>query len=203
MRRQQAAFVITVIAIVGLSAIGVFAAFLRVAPLVGLPKTDFVGASRTSGTSFDAATRELTVRAIPLSTTFGPGAMRAVTAPKSLDIRLRILDQAGANIASVDGPDVVLIGEIDQDGDGITDHSGVLLTGEVLAVGVQAFAGPTDYMELTFRVTGGSLMSLFSGRDLGVNLTMDGSTFTGDFSASFSGGAKGALGAISCATTCN
>lgn len=203
MRRQQAAFVIAVIAIVGLSAIGVLAALLRVAPLVGLPKTDFVGPTLTTGTSFDAATRELTVRATPLSTTFGPGAMRAVTAPKSLEIRIRILDHAGATVASVDGPDVVLIGEIDQDGDGIVDHSGVLLTGEVLAVGTQAFAGPTDYMDFRFHVTGGSLMSLFSGRDLGVNLTMGGSTFTGTFNVSFAGGAKGAIGAISCNTTCN
>lgn len=203
MRRQQTAFIVAIIAGVSLSAIGVFAALLRDAPLVSLPKTDFVGSTLTSGTSFDAATRVLTVRAIPLSTTFGPGAMRAVTAPKSLEIRIRILDNAGATLASVDGPDVVLIGEIDQDGDGITDHSGVLLTGEVLAVGAQAFAGPTDYMDFRFRVTGGSLMSLFSGRDLGVNLTIDGSTFSGDFSASFSGGAKGALGAIPCASTCN
>jgi hypothetical protein len=202
-RRQQAAFIVAVIAIVGLSAIGVLAAFLREAPLVGLPKTDFVGSVLKTGTSFDAATRELTVRAIPLSTTFGPGAMRAVTAPKSLDIRIRILDNDGASVASVDGHDLVMTGEIDHDGDGIADHSGVLLTAEVLAANAQAFAGPTDYFDFRFRVTGGSLMSLFSGRDLGVNLTVDGSTFPGHFSASFSGGAKGALGAISCDSTCN
>ena len=203
MRRFQAAFIVTISAIVGLSAIGVFAALVPVAPLVGLPKTEFVGHTVVSGTSFDAATRELRVKAVPLTTAFGPGALRAVTAPKSLEIRILVLDKAGATVGSVDGHDLVLTGEIDNDGDGISDHSGVLLTGEILAADAQAFAGPTDYIDLRFRVTGGSLMSLFNGRDLGVNLTIEASTFTGDFSASFAGGAKGALGSIACTNTCN
>ena len=199
MRPGNTTFVLATAGIVCLSAVGALAAWLGVAPLVGLPKIDFIGSIPTSGTTYNVATRELLVQAVPRFANFGPGVVRPITAPKSIDLRVLIADDEGAQIRSVMGHDLVLTGEIDHDGDGIVDHSGLLLTGEILSVGAQSFAGPADLIDFRFRITGGSLMSFFSGRDLGVNLTVEGSTFAGHFGSSFSGSAKGALGAIPCA----
>jgi hypothetical protein len=196
MKPNKAALIAAAIA--GVSGVATFAALLGIGPALGLPKIDFVGPSPSSGTLFDAGSRALSIQATPISSNFG-SAIREVTPPEGLSINLLVNDHAGQVVASVAGDDFVLTGNIDQDGDSVIDYSGVLLTGEVLAIGSLATTLPTDFMDFRFRATGGSLMPLYSGKDIGVTLTMEASTFGGTFASSFTAGAKGFVGPIPCA----
>ena len=172
----------------------VYAALLGVGPVLGFPKTDFSGPS-VGGTVYDATTRQLTVTALPVSTTFVPaGPARPVTDPKLLSFKLLVPDNAGTTTATVVGDDFLLTGQIDEDGDGSIDDAGVLLTGEILAFGWLNTPTPTDRMDFRFRVTGGSLAPKYNGKDIGVTLTMERSNFAGTFSSDFSAGSKGSSG---------
>jgi len=71
----------------------------------------------------------------------------------------------------------------------------VLLEGEIVAMG---FVDATqDAFDFRFRVTGGELLSLFSGKDIGMRFTIEGSSFRGSFTENFAGDSiKGSLFAI-------
>jgi hypothetical protein len=153
-----------------------------------VPKTDFVGATPTSGTSFNAVTRLLTLAADPISTDFGGGNIRVVSPPEGVAISFEVPDAAGLTVTTGPGLDFTMSGEIDENGDGTIDYSGVLLTGEVLAMGYLATPTPTDVLDFRFRATGGSMLALYNGRDIGVTVAMEGSTFPGNFASDFTGG---------------
>jgi protocatechuate 3,4-dioxygenase beta subunit len=122
---------------------------------------------------------------------------RTVNAPRGFTIDINV-DNSGNLIGGVPGDDLVLTGSIDLNGDTIIDVSGTLLTGEILQFGhANSASGTTDNYDFRFKVTGGALAPLyFAGKDIGVTLTSENSTFNGDFSASFTGQAKGNIGAI-------
>jgi hypothetical protein len=178
MKANKAAIVLATVA--GFSGVATFAALLGVGGALGLPKIDFVGPSPGSGTLFNAGSRAFSVQASPVGADFGAG-IRTVAAPDGLDINFSISDNAGQVLVSAAGDDFVMSGAIDQNGDSVIDYSGVLLTGEILAVGSVNAPGSTDFMDFRFRATGGSLMPLYSGKDIGVTLTMEASTFSGTF----------------------
>ncbi len=150
-------------------------------------------------TVYEAAADTLKVDATVLDFQTVPGAPASdpprVFQPSTLAIDVRV-DDTGALLGGVAGDDLVVEGTVDMDGDYVPDVSGVLLTGEVLAFGAADSGTSTDGFDFRFEVTGGLLASYYAGRDIGVAMTSEASSYTGDFSVDFSGGAKGNLGAV-------
>lgn len=150
-------------------------------------------------TTYDAGTDLFSVNANPV-------ALRAVPATPPLfitpsanggeDFLINIfVGSDGSLIGGVsDFPDLLVTGDIDVEGDGTPEFSGVLLAGEVTGFGYQNNVR-TDLYDFTFTVTGGLLAEAF-GPIVGVSLQSERSTFTGEFAESFAGQAKGTLGAI-------
>ena len=110
-------------------------------------------------------------------------------------VRMRVqVDAEG--VANGTGPDDLLVtGSMDLDGDGSAEHEGVLLTGALEGFGFENGAAGTDRYDLQFRTTGGSLAAVLGPR-VGVAVTSKDSTFTGQFTAAFTGTAEGTVGAI-------
>ena len=74
-------------------------------------------------------------------------------------------------------------------------YSGTLLTGRIAAFGYAANGATADF-DFRFFVTGGALESFYAGEDIGVTTTSENSNFSGSFSTSFTGQAKGNIGPI-------
>ena len=109
-----------------------------------------------------------------------------------------LVNNSGGLISGTPGDDLKVDGDLDLDGNSLTtgdNLSGVLLTGEVLGFGY-AEAGATDRYDFRFAVTGGLLASMFAGKDIGITVQSENSTFNNDFTLDFTGGAKGNIGAI-------
>ena len=111
-----------------------------------------------------------------------------------LRIELQV-DHDGNLLRGVSGDNLTVVGDIDIDGDGTNEHSGILLEGEVLDFGFLD-VGNTDQFDFRIRPTGGQLLDLFGTPDVAVTTTSENSTFTGSFRGDFGGGAKGNLGAV-------
>lgn len=165
------------------------------AELLGItPGAPLTGFNSLGTTTFNAGTGLLSITARPLQTNLADGGpVYTVFPPSSLEIRI-YLDAAGNVTGGVAGPDFQMVGSIDTNGDGTPEYSGVLLSGEILAFGwLNADVWPlnVDLMDFRFFATGGSLLPLYGGSDIGLQLTIEFSTFNGSFTENFSGGAKG------------
>lgn len=101
----------------------------------------------------------------------------------------------GIITSSVFGDDFVLRGNIDYDGNlgSGYEFNGTLLTGEIREFG-WIDSGVTDQYDLIFTPTGGSLMTYFNGKSIGMLMNSLNSNFNGNFSRNFGGTAEGALG---------
>lgn len=165
----------------------------------GVPNTSFQINAGKNGTDYHAGTQTLTVDAQPVGTQFMSGFPRlpfSTSAPADFDIALKI-DNSGNLIGGVPGPDLILKGTVNNlfTGD---NYSGVLLTGEIIEFGARDSGGNTDFMNFRFELSGGALSPLFpADHDIGVVLTLEQSQYTGAWSISWSGDAKGNLGPIS------
>ncbi len=169
--------------------------------LIGVsPEAPFLEYDNQGTISYDASAQALSVDATPLNfqqTVGGPLGFIFVNADGSpaqflIDIKV---DNAGNLIGGVPGDDLVVTGQADVDGDFVVDYSGVLLTGEILQFGSQDSGGPTDAYDFIFTPTGGELFDAgFYPNRLGINMTSESSTYAGDYTVDFSGGAKGTLG---------
>lgn len=155
--------------------------------------------NNTGRAQYDVATGLFKVKADPLF--FKNAGIAVINRPKSLDLRFKVNVDGSLN-SGVAGDDLVITGEIDVDGDGAVDFSGTLLTAEISDFG---FAVPkpgqtTNSFEASFQITGGQLASLYGRKKLGVFLATESkagdAVFTGNFETSWSGGAKGKVGAI-------
>ena len=167
---------------------------------IGSQMTNFPKISFASGaTNYDAGTQLLSITASPASIRFAATQPpRPVNPASSLTIVVKV-DQNGNLVGAGSSTDLVIVGQIDQDGNGTVDYSGELLTGQVLQFGAQDSGGPTDNLDFRFKVTGGLLTSFFIGKDAGVTVTMESSTFTGSFTVNFTGAptkTKGNVGPI-------
>ncbi len=113
---------------------------------------------------------------------------------RSGDFDLNIqVDDTGALIGGVDGDDLVITGVVNVGG---FDFSGTLLTGEIIAFGYHDTVGSsTDEFDFRFTPTGGTLMPLFTSKDIGVRMDSLGSDFD-NFLSDFSGSSKGLVGPI-------
>ncbi len=100
----------------------------------------------------------------------------------SLTVDVLVSNANGALIGGASsGADLTLTGTV-------TGYGNVLLTGKVVKFGSREL-GTIDRFDLAFVVTGGSLTQ-FIGKDIGLAITAESSTFTGSFTGDFRSGAK-------------
>ncbi|MCH8151553.1 MAG: hypothetical protein IH830_04165 [Planctomycetes bacterium] len=184
-------------AVTGLAGVS-FAALLGVLP--GFPNLNF---NALGTTSYSPITGLFSVDSCPIAIVFVSGdPPRFVTPtgePASEVVSIIVgLDRTGTLIGRVTPSDLVVIGEVDPDGAGpLPPIAGTLLTGEAAEFGFEDTGTATDVYDFRFTVTGGLLAdAFFAGKDIGVIVTSEGSTFTGDFTVGFGGGGKGVLGPI-------
>ena len=165
-------------------------ALLGVGPL----EEPLVGYNVDGSVNYDAASDLFSLDATPVAYT-SPAAPFGFFASGDLDINI-LVDDTGALSGNFAGDDLVLVGDVDTDGDFLTDTSGTLLTGEIVAFGSLDSGNDNDLYDFRFTITGGLLAGEYVGKDIGVTTTSEGSTFTDDFTVNFSGNAKGELGGI-------
>ncbi|HDZ21692.1 hypothetical protein LCGC14_0698170 [marine sediment metagenome] len=151
----------------------------------------------TGTVTYDAVAQSFDSDATPLAFRFSATSARPVVAPRDFQLHIKV-DNDGNLIGGVAGDDFRIEGQIDQDGDGIFDFDGVLLTGEILEFGHLDSGSITDQYNFRFQATGGDLVTagLFTGKDIGVRMTSPNSTFEDDFMVDFGGKAQGVFGAI-------
>jgi|GEM_PF-3379726 len=162
--------------------------------------------------SYNAVTDVFLVDADPIAVKFAPEEEPRPVGPtgqplnEEVSIRLTVNDE-GLLSGGVPGDDLVVIGEVDADGDGTVDYAGVLLTGEITDFGFDTigdgglrggkrFSVPARLFDFKFSLTGGSMAPLFTDGFIGVVLTSEDSTFDSDFSVDFDGRAKGNIGFV-------
>ena len=148
-------------------------------------------------TTYDAAIDQFLVDASPLAIRLTSSEPPVLIDPvpglgETLVINATV-DNTGALTGGVPGDDLLVVGQVDLGATGF--FSGVLLTGEVTGFGFRDSGGSTDSYDFTFTVTGGQLAFLYPSA-VGVQVTSEQSDFTGDFTVSFGGEAKGTLGAL-------
>lgn len=173
-----------------------FAALLGVLP--GFPNLTY---DANGVVTYNAGSQSFKINASPIAIRFSPVSPPRLVTPTgvpptevlSVDI---IVDGGGTLLSGVAGDDLVLVGQVDENGDSTPDYTGVLLTGEIIAFGHEDSGGPTDQYDFRFAVTGGALAGHFAGKDIGLTTVSENSTFGGSFQVNFGGGAKGALGPI-------
>lgn len=139
-------------------------------------------------TTFDAQTGVFSLQATPLAVLFSPTELRLISpfAPRSVTLRVH-LDAAGHVVGAAGGDRLVVVGDVL----GMPGLSGTLLVGEIVAFGHKDFDTSTDLFDVRLRLTGGALGPSYDGRDIGVTLTSQASSFTGVFTASFAGEGNG------------
>ena len=160
-----------------------------------VPELPAIVYNSTGTIAYDSASEQLKVEASPLYFRQSGTSPLRVVADGSVLMQVRV-DSDGQLVGGVAGDDLLVTGEIDLDGDGTVDASGTLLTGEVLAYGWQDTSETIDNHDFRFQLTGGALAGLYAGKDIGVDLSSENSSFAGDFTVDFDGGAKGNIGAL-------
>lgn len=143
------------------------------------------GSLLNQGADYDAASGRLSISGTPQALQFSlPGPFTVIGGPRTLGMDLS-LDSSGNVTGGIAGNDFELFGEIDSDGDGLADFTGLLLAGEIRDFGFQDLTTTVDVMDFLFNVSGGSLAGQFSGFGIGVAMTLENSSFTGSFSQDF------------------
>lgn len=194
--RMKAASIGVAVLVLTLVVTPSFADLLGVLP--GFPSLTY---DSNGTTNYSSASDTFALLASPIAIRFTPSSVPRLVMPTGmpaqevLSIGASISD-TGSVMGGVFGDDLIVQGEVDQDGNGSIDFAGVLLTGEVLQFGFEDTGTATDRYDFRFALTGGALASFFSGMDIGVVVTSENSNFVNSFSVDFIGGAKGALGPI-------
>ncbi len=170
-----------------------FAALLN--DLTGFPS---LVTDQTGSIAYNKTTRMVSVRSAPLAIRFSATtAPHFVTATPDNNPQLLTIDiKVGNNGKAVDGfagEDLYIYGAVTDDNN--VNYSGVLLSGEIVKWGYLN-SGTTDQYDFRFTVSGGALAPLFDGKDIGVKLTSENSTFNNSFCVNFGGGCKAVVGPI-------
>ncbi|MEE8059148.1 MAG: hypothetical protein V3T17_15120 [Pseudomonadales bacterium] len=174
------------------------------AQLLGVAPTEPFFRYNSGGTAaFDAMTGTVAINATPLE--FTPMGGTAVTiyplgtAP-SVIASISLDTSCGLVGGDPDGDDLSVSGDIDLNSDFVPEHTGVLLTGEVIGFGVDGTPVPTAALfDARFVVTGGALVDSGDypiGSEVGLTLTVEANNFTGDCAVDWIGGATGTIGAV-------
>jgi uncharacterized repeat protein (TIGR01451 family) len=152
---------------------------------------------------YDATLGMLYVQGFP--TVFRPSVSIATIVGSSVSLGLgrsvEIWVDVGTNgvlVGTGTDYDLKVVGAVDFNGDSVMDFDGVLLTGKAVAFGFNETGGATDLYDFWFEVTGGMLQPLYVNGYVGVQVTSESSTFTGNFATDFIGKAKGTFGAAPC-----
>ena len=186
------------------------AAFLAVLAFVNISSAALLGVmpappqivfDNVGTTKYDASSDVLSIDARPIVIRLSAEDPPILITPTSesgemLAITI-VVDDGGALVGGNPDPpgnDLVVIGQVDLGTLGF--FSGVLLTGEVVEFGFNDSGVSTDHYDFRFTVTGGQLAFLYEGQDIGVFVESTQSDFSGDFSISFHGEAKGTLGSV-------
>lgn len=139
---------------------------------------------------FDAASGQLSISMRPdLAFYSRASAPVSFTAQRTLQMKF-VVDAAGNVVSGVAGPDFELVGTLPASATFPgTPVSGVLLRGEILAFGFLEQENSTDRFDLRFSATEGLLVDkgIFAAGNIGVTVTLEQSTFAGDFGTSFTG----------------
>lgn len=194
-------FRLGIIAVISLLSFTANAALLNVQP--ESPTIDFSGSGVIS---YHAASGEVEIIGAP-STFFSVDPfIYSVIQPasnlieKNLSIRLSV-DNTGSLLPSATAtPGLVITGSIDLNNDGIIDHSGALLTADVLNFGfMNGPANGDDVFDLIMQPTGGELLDHYLGYQLIARVISENSSlyslpFRGSFSEDWQGQAKGVIG---------
>ena len=144
------------------------------------------GSLLDQGAGYDAASGRLSISGNPQAVQFAlPGPFTAITGPRYLGIDF-FVDDTGSVIDGSAGNDFELFGEIDSDGDGNPDLTGLLLAGQIRDFGFQNLTNSLDALDFLFDVSGGSLSDQYPGSGIGVSMTLENSTFSGVFTQDFS-----------------
>lgn len=148
--------------------------------------------SDATGTySYTASSDLMTFSAVPLTITFDGVTLIPITGSKSYSASF-FVDDTGTFSGGVPGDDLSIYGDIDVDGDGLNEYTGLLVAGEVSAFGWLDVPGSSFALfDFTFDVTGGALSGFFpefSGVKKGGNIALsEMSTFTGSWAGDHSG----------------
>lgn len=155
---------------------------------------------------YDASSQALTIDATPQlfieDGTSTPPFPMISNGSVSLDIQV---DNSGVLVGGSAGNDFEVTGDLDVDGDSVIDFSGVLLSGEIAAIGFMdnGFSGTgspiADAFDFRFNLTGGELAPLFTGGGIGVTVTGENIGGVGgfeDFTQDFQTVAKGNIGGL-------
>jgi hypothetical protein len=174
------------------------------AGLLGVrPEVPLITFLPVSATAYDSATGVLTLTADPVQIDLGSTlGERDIEGPRSMTIRV-VVDQTGAVTGPFSETDLLITGSIDSDPTTPgADFSGVLLKGRIARFGWLDLTShndlTTDFFDFRFVPTGGALVAagFFDGKHIGVAAYSEGSSFSGSFTRSFRGNAKGDGGAI-------
>jgi hypothetical protein len=185
-------------------------ALVGVAPLE-LPTFNFgtigSGSVFTSSTTYDSATGTFFVEAKPMDPVIEEYEGETFLGDNANIFEITIELDSSGNLV---GGELVFSGTLLLRDQHPLGYEGELLTAEAVAFGYEDSGGSTDQFDFLFTVTGGNFTGNTIGEFidpmdedfalypintlLGLTLTVDNSTFTGDFSVDFGGGATGQVG---------
>lgn len=150
--------------------------------------------------TFNATTGELKVDATPLEIRFTSiSAAAFVVDPRSVKVRIQV-GGAGCGVlgGNSSGSDLEVIGDV-YDENFVLIKSGILLTGNIVAMGTDTPTATTSAFDFRFTNAGGLLVTDGDwplGADIAMVLTSENSNFGGGCTVNFTGGAKGAIGPV-------
>jgi len=177
------------------------------ASLVGLsPKLPTIEFSGSGIINYSASTGIFNLSATP-STLFSLAPFIFTDIPgttndniKNLSIQFQTDNTGNLLTSNNSQPDLVIIGSIDTDGDGIVDLSGTLLTGKAVHFGfLNNISNGDDVFDIQLNTITGALAYLYDEQDLAVRIISEVSAgypnaFNNSFSHSWQGQAKGVIG---------
>lgn len=150
-------------------------------------------------TVFDSGTGSMNVNATPINYTQAGGTPLDIF-PLATSPSVTLNASLGSNCELTGSGDLTVMGDIDTNSDFVPEYTGTLLTGEIIALGLDSVGATATRMEIDarFAITGGALVTAGDyvlGAEVGMTLAVEGNNFAGCL-ANWNGGAKGMIGAI-------
>lgn len=152
---------------------------------LGLPD---IHSNSTGVYSYNAGTDFLSFAATPFYITFDGVNAINITGPRSYSAGFYV-DNSGNLSTGSSGNYLQISGNIDADGNGTNDYSGLLLLGVITDFGWMDIPGPYAMFDYKFDFIGGALSSFYAaaGYHGGNVVTSEISTFTGSWANNHSG----------------
>jgi hypothetical protein len=152
---------------------------------LGLPD---IFSNTTGAYNYNAGTDFLSFSATPRTITFDGVNSADITGPRSYAAGFYV-DSSGNLSEGASGNYLQISGNIDADGDGVNDYSGLLLLGQITDFGWLDVPGPYAMFDYKFDFIGGALSSFYAAAsNHGGNVALsDISNFAGSWTANHSG----------------